>query len=139
MRNAIEILKEKGWEVNDDTASKRTSEGCSVSYAGYGRAYATDCSGKETPLDDSDIEALIESRNAVCEEDGDPPKFAVLDAKQEEKATATAQEASISFGVDEARRILFALKTTGTSVGWSRILVGDLVERIQHFVEDSRR
>ena len=139
MRKAIEILKEKGWEVNDDIASKMTSEWCSVSYAGYGRGYATDRYGKETPLDDSDIEALIEAWNAMCEEDGDPPKFAVLDAKPEEAKMSITQESRISFGVDEAKRILFALKTTETSVNWSRILVGDLAERIQHFVEDSRR
>lgn len=137
MRKAIEILKEKGWEVNDGIASKGTSEGCSVSYSGYGSPHTTDCSGRETALDDSDIEALIEAWNAACEEDGDPPKFAVLDAKPEEESIA--QEARISFGVDEARRILFALKTTETSVRWSRILVSDLVERIQYFVEDSRR
>lgn len=140
MRKAIEILKDKGWEVDGGVASKKSSEGYSVSYHGYGVPCITDCSGKETPLDDSDIEALIEAWNATLEENGDKPKFAVLDAEQlEEKVTDIAQEDRISFGADEARRILFALKTTETSVNWSRILVSDLVERIQHFVEDSRR
>lgn len=139
MRKAIEILKDKGWEVDGDVASKQTSRGCSVSYYGYGAPCITDCSGKEAALDDIDIEALIEAWNAILEKNGDRPKFAVLDANPEKVKTAMAQEARISFGVDEARRILFALKTTETSVNWSRILVGDLVERIQHFVEDSRR
>lgn len=124
--SAIEILRGKGWEVEDGSAFKETGFGYRVVFcgAGYPELVHEGEVGGAAPvrecITEADLEALVEATNANREACGRGPLF-----------VSPQQQAAHSFSTEEVRRILLALRFTENGGPWFHHHLRDLIVKAE--------
>lgn len=111
-KSAIEILREKGWEVEGVSVFKETGFGYRVVFCGAGYPELAHDGDDGTPpvrehITEVDLRALVEATNAKREEDGKGPLFVSV------------------------RRILLALRFTENGGPWFHHHLRDLIVSIE--------